>query len=103
MYVAENTQAAVHRQTRICQRFLTNSAETIDMANPTKKIHATRSGTGLLTTTRNAMMIPAINMIISPTFVALLKSFITYLHKGVFSRDHSEIFTNNTPGSSEAL
>ncbi|MBR3200426.1 MAG: hypothetical protein IKG17_03705, partial [Mogibacterium sp.] len=46
------------------------------MANPAKNIHAIRSGTGSLTTTRIAMTIPAIIMIIIPIFVALLKSFI---------------------------
>ena len=66
-------------QTGFYQHFLTNSAETIDMISPKKKIHATRSGTGLLTTTSKAMMIPAINMIISPAFVALLKSIISYI------------------------
>jgi hypothetical protein len=48
------------------------------MIIPVKKIHATRLGTGLLMTTRSAMMIPAISMIISPTFVALLKPFTSY-------------------------
>ncbi len=50
------------------------------MANPAKKIHAIGSGTGLLNTTRIAMTIPAIIMMIIPVFVALLKSFISYTH-----------------------
>ena len=57
-------------------RFLMKSVEAIDMTSPTKNIHATRFGTGLPTTISSAMIIPAISMIIIPTFIALLNDFI---------------------------
>ena len=59
------------------QRFLAQSAEAIDMTSPAKNIHATRFGTGSLTTTRIAMTIPAISIMIIPIFVPLLKSLIS--------------------------
>ena len=60
------------RKCLLFQRLLTKSVEAIDMTNPTKNIHATRFGIGLLTTTSSAIIVPAISMIIIPAFVVFL-------------------------------
>ena len=56
------------RKCLLFQRLLTKSVEAIDMTNPTKNIHATRFGTGLLTTTSSAIIVVLLSELFQDSF-----------------------------------